>query len=100
MVGHTGNFEATIKAIECLDKQIGTLYNEFVEKRNGTLYITGDHGNAEEMFDTQSGQPKTSHTINPVYFVMAQKDLKNSGEELPLTELSDIAPFIVHNAEE
>lgn len=100
MVGHTGNFEATVKAIECLDTQIGKLYNEFVEKRNGTLYITADHGNAEEMFDTKSGQPKTSHTNNPVYFVMAQKDLKESGQELPLTELSDIAPFIVHNTEE
>ncbi|MCF7900074.1 2,3-bisphosphoglycerate-independent phosphoglycerate mutase [Candidatus Babeliales bacterium] len=100
MVGHTGNFESTVKAIECLDKQLEKLYEEFVIKRNGTLYITGDHGNAEEMFDYELGQQKTSHTTNPVYFVMARQDLKNSNEELPLTELSDIAPFIVHNTEE
>jgi 2,3-bisphosphoglycerate-independent phosphoglycerate mutase len=99
MVGHTGNFESTVKAVECLDIQLEKLYKEFVTKRNGILYITGDHGNAEEMFDYQSGQPKTSHTNNPVYFVMAQQELKDSGEKLPLKELSDIAPFIVHNAE-
>ena len=100
MVGHTGNFESTVKAIECLDTQLEKLYKEFITKRNGTLYITGDHGNAEEMFDYESGQPKTSHTTNPVYFVMVQNDLKDSGEKLPLKELSNIAPFIVHNTEE
>lgn len=100
MVGHTGDFEATIKAVECLDEQLGKLYKEVVEKRDGTLYVTADHGNAEEMFDTQTGQPKTAHTTNPVFFIMARQDLKNSHEELPLDELSDIAPFIVHNIEE
>lgn len=97
MVGHTGNFEATVKAVECIDKQLGILYREIVEKRNGTLYITADHGNAEDMFNVETGQPRTSHTTNPVPFIMAEQSLKNSDEELPLEELSDIAPFIVHN---
>lgn len=97
MVGHTGDFEATIKGVECLDKQLAVLYDEFVIKRNGTMYITGDHGNAEEMHDKETGQVKTSHTTNPVFFIMIQQQLKDVLDELPLEELSDIAPFVVHN---
>jgi len=97
MVGHSGNFQATVKAIECLDRQLQTLYAEIVQKRNGTLYITADHGKAEAMFDKQTNQPRTSHTANPVFFIMVAKALKERSDELPLEELSDIAPFIVHN---
>jgi len=96
MVGHTGNFESTVKAIECLDKQLQTLYTTIVEKMNGTLYVTSDHGNAEDMFDPEAHQPRTSHTNNPVYFVIARKEFKNSGEQLPLKELAHVAPFILH----
>ncbi len=96
MIGHTGNFNAVVKAIECLDKQIGILYHEIVEKQGGTLYITSDHGNAEEMFDEQTGQVKTAHTANPVPFIAINKSLYQSGQELPLHELADIAPFILH----
>lgn len=97
MVGHSGNFEATVKAIECLDAQLAVLYDTFVKKHNGSLYITSDHGNAEEMFDERSGQPKTSHTNNPVYFIAATND----HEKLPssLNGLSDIAPFLLKNME-
>lgn len=97
MVGHSGNFGATIKAVEYLDKQIGILYQEIVEKRNGTLYITADHGNAEDMYDEKTNQPRTSHTTNPVPFIMIRQDLKNKPEKLPLSGLSDIAPFILKN---
>lgn len=99
MIGHTGNLAATIKAVECLDKQLGILYKEVVQKRNGTLYITADHGNAEQMFDAKTNQSHTAHTANPVYFLMVQQDLKGVQDQLPLEELSDIAPFIVHNLE-
>ncbi len=96
MVGHSGNFGATIKAIEYLDTQIALLYNQIVEKMNGTMYITADHGNAENMYDEEAHQPRTAHTTNPVPFIMLRKDLKGKGgEELPLTQLSDIAPFIL-----
>jgi 2,3-bisphosphoglycerate-independent phosphoglycerate mutase len=100
MVGHSGNFQATVKAIECLDKQLQTLYTEIVQKHNGTLYITADHGKAEVMFDTQTNQPLTSHTANPVFFLMIAQALKDRSDELPLEELADIAPFIVHNITE
>ena len=58
-------YQATIKAVECLDHQLAQLYEQIVKKMNGTLYITADHGNAELKFDEKSGQPKygTYHTI-------------------------------------
>ena len=69
MVGHSGDFQATIKACEILDKQLTKLYDDIVVKHNGTIFITGDHGNAEEKIDEKTGEPKTSHTTNPVPFV-------------------------------
>lgn len=95
MVGHSGNMDATVKAIECLDAQLKVLYNEIVEKFDGTLFITADHGNAEQMFDPQFNQPRTAHTSNPVPFLMINKRLKDKDIQLPLKELSDIAPFIL-----
>lgn len=96
MVGHTGNFQATVQALECLDTQLERLKKEFVDRHNGILYITGDHGKAEEMFDTTNNCPLTAHTTNPVYFIMIKKDLLHSHTQLPLHQLSDIAPFIAH----
>lgn len=95
MVGHSGNFEATAKAIECIDDQIKKLYTAIVKERNGTLYITGDHGKAEDMFDEHSRQPRTAHTVHPVPFIMIQKILKGQSHELPLHDLADIAPYII-----
>ena len=94
MVGHSGNLSATIKAIEYLDDQLGKLYEQVIEKMNGTLYITSDHGKAEEMVDDK-GNPRTAHTANQVPFIMIQKELENKTETLPLNELADIAPFIL-----
>jgi 2,3-bisphosphoglycerate-independent phosphoglycerate mutase len=96
MVGHSGGFDATVKAIECLDKQLQMLYEVVVQKMGGTLYITADHGKAEQMWDEALQQPCTAHTSNPVPFLMINNDVNNS-EQLPLSELSDIAPFILQN---
>ena len=64
----------------------------------GTLYITADHGNAEDMYDEEAHQPRTAHTTNPVPFLMLRNDLEGKGDEkLSLTQLSDIAPFILKN---
>ncbi len=98
MVGHTGDFSAAIAAIEYMDKQLGELYKYVIGTMNGTLYITADHGNAEVMYDEKAHQPKTSHTTNLVPFIMIRKDLKGDGKEkLPLTQLADVAPFILKN---
>lgn len=65
MVGHTGNFQATVKAIETLDGAMHTI-GEALQKVGGQLLITADHGNAESMFNQTTGQPHTAHTSEPV----------------------------------
>ncbi|MCF7800001.1 2,3-bisphosphoglycerate-independent phosphoglycerate mutase [Candidatus Babeliales bacterium] len=101
MVGHSGDFEATIKACEFIDKQLGILYQEIVEKLGGTIFITGDHGNAENMIDEKTGGPITAHTNNPVVFMMINKNLKNKinkNTNLDINSklcLANIAPTIL-----
>lgn len=95
MVGHSGDFQATIKAIECLDKQIKQLFDTIIMQLQGTLYITADHGNAEEKWDYQAQQVRTAHTSNKVPFVMIQHGLEHSTMHLPMHTLDDVAPFIL-----
>ena len=76
MVGHTGDLRATIKAVETLDGEIRKLTKE-VLKRNGNIVITADHGNAEVMVDSESDQPNTFHTKNPVPFLLIGEKFKN-----------------------
>ncbi len=65
MVGHTGKIDATVKAIEVLDKCLARVYDAIMAA-GGEMLITADHGNAEKMSDQESGQAHTAHTINPV----------------------------------
>jgi 2,3-bisphosphoglycerate-independent phosphoglycerate mutase len=95
MVGHSGDFDATVKALECIDAQLGKLYTEIVEKRNGTLYITSDHGKAEQLWDPAHNQPCTAHTTNPVPFIMIRKDLLDKRLPRELHTLADIAPLVL-----
>ncbi|KAL3482401.1 BPG-independent protein [Aspergillus californicus] len=92
MVGHTGVYEAAVKGVTATDKAIGVIY-EACKKNNYVLFITADHGNAEEMLN-EKGTPKTSHTLNKVPFVMA-----NAPEGWSLkTEsgvLGDVAPTVL-----
>jgi 2,3-bisphosphoglycerate-independent phosphoglycerate mutase len=91
MVGHTGVVEAAIKAIETVDSCLGRVANKILEK-DGTLFITADHGNAESMIDYSTGKPMTAHTTNLVPFVYVAKDAK------PLRQggiLADIAPTML-----
>jgi 2,3-bisphosphoglycerate-independent phosphoglycerate mutase len=93
MVAHTGNFKATVEALECLDKQLAALYQAVVKELHGTLIITADHGKAEKMWDFKTQQPRTAHTTNlvPFYYVTDH----NTPHSLPLTQLRDVAPFIL-----
>ncbi len=94
MVGHTGNFHAVIEAIEFLDEQLGKLYN-FVKYKKGTLIITADHGNAEELLNPQTGSTSTQHSNNPVPFILI--DFSND-KKYHLRQdgvLADIAPTIL-----
>ncbi|KAL4985021.1 BPG-independent protein [Aspergillus falconensis] len=92
MVGHTGVYEAAIKGVAATDKAIGVIY-EACKKHGYTLFITADHGNAEEML-TEKGTPKTSHTTNRVPFIMA-----NAPEGWALRKepgvLGDVAPTVL-----
>ena len=92
MVGHTGIIPATIKATEAIDKALGEIYKAITEV-NGTLLITADHGNADQMFN-EDGSIRTAHSLNPVPFIMINNSLKN--KKLKQSgSLSDIAPTIL-----
>jgi 2,3-bisphosphoglycerate-independent phosphoglycerate mutase len=76
MVGHTGDLQATVRAVETLDQQIEALEKQII-KRGGNLIITADHGNADDMVDFESDQPNTFHTKNPVPFLLVSEKFKN-----------------------
>ncbi|KAL9068794.1 MAG: hypothetical protein Q9157_006400 [Trypethelium eluteriae] len=92
MVGHTGVYEAAVVGCAETDKAIGTIYEQ-CKKSGYVLFITADHGNAEEMLN-EEGKPKTSHTTNKVPFVMA-----NASEGWNLKKkdgvLGDVAPTVL-----
>jgi 2,3-bisphosphoglycerate-independent phosphoglycerate mutase len=99
MVGHTGNIQACIQAVETVDRCMGHLL-ESINKAGGTALITADHGNAEYMRD-EAGNPWTAHTTNPVPFIVVEGEgLKIPGHstEVALRDdgrLADIAPTIL-----
>jgi 2,3-bisphosphoglycerate-independent phosphoglycerate mutase len=92
MVGHTGNLKAVVEAIEHCDKCIKDLANA-VRKKNGTLIITADHGNAERMLDEKTNEVWTSHTTNKVPFVIVNENLRGLKLQKSGT-LGHIAPTI------
>ncbi len=76
MVGHTGNFDAVVIAVEAVDLGLARLV-KLQEKHDFTLIVTADHGNADDMLEkNKSGQlqPKTAHSLNPVPFIILDKD--------------------------
>ena len=91
MVGHTGVFDAAVKAVEAVDACVGRTVDAILAK-GGTALITADHGNADKMYE-DDGSPFTAHTTNPVPFLIVGK-----GTELKLREggrLADIAPTML-----
>jgi 2,3-bisphosphoglycerate-independent phosphoglycerate mutase len=91
MVGHTGICGAAVKAIEAVDSCVGRVVAALKEK-GGIALITADHGNAEQMIDTETGEPHTAHTSNPVRCIYVGNDeikaLKNG-------KLCDLAPTLL-----
>lgn len=104
MVGHTGNFEATVKAIEVLDFSVGKITTKILEL-GGAVLITADHGNAEEKISRFSGEKRTYHTTNPVpcYFVIPElkRAEARTGREIEIGYgdvsgmLTDLAPTVL-----
>ena len=111
MVGHTGNLEAAIKAIETVDKCLKEVVKATLEM-GGVCIVTADHGNAEQMIDPETGGPWTAHTTNPVPFVVVKgtcgsyrvKRRQKTDVELPeefagipvIGILGDIAPTVLY----
>jgi len=90
MVGHTGSFEAAVKACETVDQCVEAVVNTALE--NGYLSILiADHGNADIMINSD-GTPNTAHTTNLVPFIVADNDFKG---ELKIGKLGDLAPTIL-----
>lgn len=90
MVGHSGDFAATVKAIEALDECIGRVA-QALHQQGGELLVTSDHGNAEQMSDPNTGQTHTAHTTNPVplLYVGRKGTIADGGS------LADIAPTLL-----
>ena len=89
MVGHTGDFEAAMKAVERVDFCLGKIYSK-VQEIGGTLVVTADHGNCEEMLDKE-GNVLTAHTTNLVPFIVC-----NNEYILKKGKLGDIAPTLLN----
>ena len=91
MVGHTGNFDAAVKAVETLDHCVQQVVDA-AQAVGAELIITADHGNAECMHDHSTGQAHTAHTSEPVpcWYIGRQAQLRDGGV------LSDIAPTLLH----
>ncbi len=91
MVGHTGIFEAAVKAVEAVDKCVGRIV-EALKEKGGIALITADHGNAEQMINLETGEPFTAHTSCPVKCIYFGNDevkaLKNG-------KLCDLAPTLL-----
>ena len=92
MVGHTGNLDAAVKAVETVDECVGKVVKAVKDKK-GNLLITADHGNAEQMIDYSTGEPHTAHTTNLVpLIIITEKEnqkIKQDGK------LADLAPTIL-----
>ena len=92
MVGHTGKLPAAIKACEAVDECVGQVV-EAMQQTGGTILLTADHGNADDMLD-ENGNPKTAHSLNPVPFVLIDENKKNVRLR-PDGILADVAPTIL-----
>ncbi|MBY0324092.1 MAG: 2,3-bisphosphoglycerate-independent phosphoglycerate mutase [Reyranella sp.] len=92
MVGHTGNLDAAIKAIEAVDASLGRLMDA-VKKAGGVMLVTADHGNAEQMFDEKTHQKHTQHTLNrvPALLFNAPANVRSLSDG----KLADVAPTML-----
>lgn len=89
MVGHTGDFNAVVKAVETVDACVKRVV-ETGQKNGYSFLITADHGNADYMIN-EDGSPNTAHTTNPVPLFLIDKDFRNISDG----RLSDLAPTIL-----
>lgn len=91
MVGHTGNYQAAVQAVEALDQCLLRI-EDAILKNQGECLITADHGNAEQMIDNENGQVHTQHTTGPVPLIYIGRPATLASQGA----LADIAPSILH----
>jgi 2,3-bisphosphoglycerate-independent phosphoglycerate mutase len=91
MVGHTGMFDATVRAVEAVDAGVGAVVSA-IREMGGVALITADHGNAEAMVDPDGHTPFTAHTLDPVPFIVVADGVRalDSGGKL-----ADVAPTLL-----
>jgi len=104
-MGHTGNFEAALKAVKIVDQEIGRLFKTVMAKPNTMMIITSDHGNVERMLDPLTGIAETKHDPNPVPFYLVGEEFEkippldeqsaNETEIRNLGTLADVAPTVL-----
>lgn len=102
IIAHSGNYEAAVKAVKILDKEIERL-TKAVLTNNHLMLITSDHGNVEQLFDPLTGQPETKHNTNPVPIYFIAKEFQKPRtifnfqklREKPIGVLADIAPTML-----
>ncbi len=96
MLSHLGNIDLVVKGIQKVDEAVGLIFEE-VKKQNGTMIVTSDHGNAESLTYSITGERETKHNLNPVPFYLISEKFK--GQSLPAREISgvllDVAPTIL-----
>ena len=95
MVGHTGNFEASVKACGIVDEVVGKIVSQ-VLLMNGAVVITADHGNVEELINNQTGEKDTEHSAYPVPLMIISNKFANKPIMLPSGILADVAPTLLH----
>jgi 2,3-bisphosphoglycerate-independent phosphoglycerate mutase len=93
MVGHTGRYDAAVAACRCVDNCLGRIARE-VHRLDGTLVVTADHGNAEQMLQADGRTPHTAHTTYPVPFILAGEALRGARLR-PRGLLGDVAPTLL-----
>ncbi|HMO18146.1 MAG TPA: 2,3-bisphosphoglycerate-independent phosphoglycerate mutase [Oligoflexia bacterium] len=99
MVGHTGSFLASVKAVETVDRCLGKILDK-IRELGGSALITADHGNADQMIDYETGEPHTYHTLHPVPLILFESVVADaSGKKVnslsPDGSLCDISPTIL-----
>lgn len=103
MIGHTGNYQSTVKALEAIDSALGKIFKKILSMEKAALLISADHGNAEMKINEKTGEISTEHTVNPIPFYMVVPPFKavktiaeiNLEKGQTLGFLSDIGPTIL-----
>ncbi len=94
MLGHTGNFDATVKGLEAVDACLGRAIDAIVNV-DGEVVIIADHGNAEKMQSQETGQPHTAHTTSPVPFIYVGRPAEIVNEHGALTDVSPTLLYLM-----